>query len=130
MRALTWLLISYPIMMIKCLSRYVSNSEFLSVYSHVRQIKRKDAHKINLLHVCTTKNNGNNSCVRIHAWSKDLFKVYMVILFYTHLNAQKIMFLSVYTRFSKFLSAWVMTQVSVKKYFLIVFRFRKLIDCW
>jgi hypothetical protein len=47
------LLINYPLMMITFLPRHISNSEFSSVDTHVRQTERKNGHKMNLIHVYT-----------------------------------------------------------------------------
>jgi hypothetical protein len=91
--------------MIKCLSRRVLSFEYLSVYTHVKQSEHKNAHKMNFLQMYTIKKNRSNSWKRVHAWSTDLLIVHMAILFRTRLNAEKVMFLSVYMRFSKFLSA-------------------------
>jgi len=63
--------------------------------------------KKNAKTLLTTQYNGRQSFGRFHIEKNKSTGVYTTNSFNTRLDAQKVMFLSVYTRFSKFLSAWV-----------------------
>jgi hypothetical protein len=71
------------------------------------QTERENVSKQDISYVSTLKINENNNFVRVHAQSIHSFNVNTSIFLHTRLNAQKALFLSVYMRFRKFLSAWV-----------------------
>ena len=76
----------------------------------VKRSGRENIDKVDIPNVWATIDTGKEFFIRIHPQKVKFFRVCTSTLVHARLNAQKTAFLGVYLRFSKILSAWVVTS--------------------